>query len=310
MAWVGQQTSLTSGESANINVGGKTTLTGAIIAAGEYDEQGNFIDNNNLTLTTKTLEYSDIKDINVSKSNGFGLSTSIGFGKEAGEKKEGESDQGKGTEKGEKGKAKLSLVGNTTISLKKTGEEKEQTNRATIGNGTIIVNDQKQTEQDLQGLNRDINNTQEITKEMITGALDGSVTLDNRLVGSIYTAIKEKDAAKLSVVEDINAIVGAIGEVIDKLKSKKNLTEGDKEAIEKLEEVSEKIEEMKEEEVLEGKKAEETESATETGTEESNTSVEKTEIEKAKEKIRSKRTNILGENRRANLRFAIEDFCF
>ena len=113
----------------------------------------------NLTLTTKELEYADLEDRNVSRSSGFGLSTSVG------------------TSKGEG----LKASGATTLTLKNTGSEAEQKTKATIGEGTIIVNGKEQSETDLSGLNRDVSNTQEQTKEMITGALDASVTVDNRL---------------------------------------------------------------------------------------------------------------------------------
>ena len=72
-------------------------------------------------------------------------------------------------------------TGSTTFSVKDTGYEKEQETRATIGQGTIIVGGVEQTDDDLTGLNRDVNNAQEITKDMITAALDGSVTIDNRV---------------------------------------------------------------------------------------------------------------------------------
>jgi filamentous hemagglutinin len=148
MAWVGQQTSLT-GNSVNINVGNKTTLTGAIIASTSEDAI--------LTLKTKELEYNDLKDLNTSESSGFGLSTSVGIKN-----------------------SKATANGSTTMSIKSTGESQEQTNKATIGQGTIIVNGKEQTDEDLKGLNRNITYTQEIGEKIITGALDGSVTIDNR----------------------------------------------------------------------------------------------------------------------------------
>jgi hypothetical protein len=109
-----------------------------------------------------------------------------------------------GTSKTDKGESNLAPSGSTTLTLKKTGSESEQINRATIGQGEIIVDgkiaasenssngnqangsssvDSGKNENQifLPNLNRDINNTQEITKDLITGALDGSVTVDNRL---------------------------------------------------------------------------------------------------------------------------------
>ena len=148
------------GFSSFINVGNKTTLTGAVIGS----------DTNNLTLTTQDLEYNDLEDINTNKSTGFGLSTSIGFGK-------GESNATTDTQT-----SNLSPKGTTTLSFKNTGNETEQTTKATIGEGTIIVGGVEQT--DLAGLNRDMTDSQTITKDMTTGALDASVTIDNRLLTS------------------------------------------------------------------------------------------------------------------------------
>ncbi|WP_158409008.1 M23 family metallopeptidase [Endomicrobium proavitum] len=165
-AWVTEQTSLTGGNNVTISVGNKTTLTGAVIASAS----------DNLTLTTKELEHNDIEDRNTTESKGFGLSTSIG------------------TSQSDKGKTNVAPNGSTTLTLKNTGEEKEQTTKATIGNGTIIISGVEQTENDLQGLNRNTETTQETTKDIITGALDASATIDNRaLLGFIKTEVKDKD---------------------------------------------------------------------------------------------------------------------
>ncbi|MDL2295916.1 hypothetical protein LJC18_03875 [Lachnospiraceae bacterium OttesenSCG-928-E19] len=68
--------------------------------------------------------------------------------------------------------------------MKNLGHDTEQTTRATIGGGTIIVGGTELSDDDpaLAGLNRDVDDTQKITKDKITGALDGSVTIDNRLL--------------------------------------------------------------------------------------------------------------------------------
>lgn len=54
------------------------------------------------------------------------------------------------------------------------GQETEQLTKATMGQGTV-----KNT---TDTTNRDINNTQEITRDQTTGMLDGSVTVDHRLL--------------------------------------------------------------------------------------------------------------------------------
>ena len=72
--------------------------------------------------------------------------------------------------------------GSTTITMKDKGSEKEQITHATIGSGNITVGGESNP--DLEGLNRDVSKSQEITKDKITGALDGSMTIDNRVFTS------------------------------------------------------------------------------------------------------------------------------
>lgn len=149
-AWVNDVTELRGGD-VDINVGGKTTVTGAVIAAGEDGD---------LNLATNELEYKDLHDFNTSNERGFGVNTGIGIS----------------TDKGE---TNLHPQGSTTISATHTGSATEQTTHATIGAGNITVGGDPNPE--LAGLNRDTDKVQEITKDEITGSLDSSVTVDNRI---------------------------------------------------------------------------------------------------------------------------------
>jgi hypothetical protein len=180
MAWVNQQTTLTGG-SVNITVGNTTTLTGAVISASGQDKDGTSL----LSLDTKKLEYNDIQDINNSDSSGFGLSTSVGISKTG-----------------------VSANGSTTITLKDTGEEKEQVTRATIGAGNITINGTQATDAQLAGLNRDVDNTQEVTRDQITGALDGSITIDNRLLS---------EQGRTSIVKDFTNLTANIGQIAENI---------------------------------------------------------------------------------------------
>ncbi len=149
-AWVNDVTELTGGN-VDINVGGKTTLTGAVIAANDGGE---------LNLATNELEYNDLHDFNTTENRGFGINTGIGISTD-------------------KGQTNLHPSGSTTVSATHTGQNTEQTTHATIGNGNITVGGE--TNPELAGLNRDTDNVQEITKDQITGSLDASVTVDNRV---------------------------------------------------------------------------------------------------------------------------------
>ncbi|MDR0953452.1 MAG: hemagglutinin repeat-containing protein [Elusimicrobiota bacterium] len=157
MAWVNNQTGLIANNSVNINAD-KIDLTGASIA--NITEDGT--DGNNLNITTNSLTYEDIKDINNNESSGYGVNIGVNT-----------SNTG-------------AVGGTSSLTLKSDGSEKEQSTRSTIGQGNIIIGGQEQGEDSelLTGLNRDISQTQELTKEQITGALDASLTIDNRMLSS------------------------------------------------------------------------------------------------------------------------------
>jgi len=183
-AWVTQQTTLTGGNKADITVGGKTTITGAVIANADIsrDAQGNVVitkDNGNLNLSTKEFEHKDLQDRNVSQNKGFGINTSIGASVT------------------DKGKANVAPNGSTTLSLTNTGNEQTQTTKATLGQGNITIGGQAATQEQLSGLNRDVTNSQTVTKDQITSALNASVTIDNR----VFTS-----AGRASIISDFKNV--------------------------------------------------------------------------------------------------------
>lgn len=182
-AWVNDVTELTGGGDVNINVAGKTTLTGSTIAS-ESDK---------LALTTNELEYKDIHDFNTSSESGFGMSSN--WGTTANKKTNTEHSNG-----------------TTTLTLKKTGQEVEQTTRATVGLGNITVGGDSNS--DLTGLNRDTNKAQEITRDMTTGVLDGSVTVDNRIFSSNGLADIANQHEKLGE-NTAKAALGASGTIVN-----------------------------------------------------------------------------------------------
>ena len=110
-----------TGKNVDINVAGKTSLTGAMIDGSE-----------SLHLATNELEFKDIHDFDKTKEDGFGVSTSVGISTDS-------------------GKTNLHSNGETSLTLKDTGNDKEQITRATIGEGVIEVAGGS----DLTGLNRD-----------------------------------------------------------------------------------------------------------------------------------------------------------
>ena len=63
----------------NIDVGSNTDLKGSLIAAGYYDENGNFIDNGKLRLKTDTLTFSNLSNTRYDKSNSLSIGTNYAF---------------------------------------------------------------------------------------------------------------------------------------------------------------------------------------------------------------------------------------
>ena len=152
--WVNNQTTLIGGTSGegDVNISAdKTTLKGAVVASATRNEDGTLTDNGTLNLATDELIIEDIKDKDHSENKGFDIS------------------------------AGLSSSGSSTVGLTSDGHKTEQTTFATLGGGNITQKDG--SEHDISDVNSDLNNSQEITKDMKTGGLNASVTIDHRLVG-------------------------------------------------------------------------------------------------------------------------------
>ncbi|WP_298021599.1 hemagglutinin repeat-containing protein, partial [uncultured Campylobacter sp.] len=63
----------------NIEVGSNTDLKGSLIAAGYYDENGNFIDNGKLRLKTDSLTFSNLSNTRYDKSNSLSIGANYAF---------------------------------------------------------------------------------------------------------------------------------------------------------------------------------------------------------------------------------------
>ncbi|MEN3156862.1 hemagglutinin repeat-containing protein [Alkalimonas sp. NCh-2] len=137
-AWVNEQSSIIGSNSVTIRTEGHTQIDGALIA--NLDEHGN--DQGNLTLDTGSLAYSDIKDHDQEKS----YYLNVGF------------TQGNNTNTNQQESG-----ANYSASGHYSNHDKEQINRATVGEGTITVRDNPG--QDLSDLNRDSQIAQEVTKD-------------------------------------------------------------------------------------------------------------------------------------------------
>ena len=162
--WVDDITSIIGTNGVEITVGDTLTLTGAKIA-----NENDGIDGGNLTISAKHLDASDLTDIERRRQRGNDFSISAGDGL---------------------------FDGKTTVGRTNKAYEIEGVTRATIGQGTLDIADGSGG-----NVNRDINKTQEITKDIITAASDYNVTIDNRLIDPTGKGQKDawndlKDAAK------------------------------------------------------------------------------------------------------------------
>ncbi|MCO9034390.1 filamentous hemagglutinin N-terminal domain-containing protein [Acinetobacter baumannii] len=160
-AWVNNTSKLLIGDKdhdANLDAMGVKQVTniGGVIANATKNADGTLTDYKGLNYSG-ALELKDIQDHNYNSSRGFNVSTTIG----------------KTTQEKDGQKSKYPN-GSTTLGLQSSGQETEQLTKATMGQGTV-----KNT---TELTNRDINTTQEITRDQTTGMLNGSVTVDHRLL--------------------------------------------------------------------------------------------------------------------------------
>lgn len=158
-----------------------TSLIGGMIANASYEESAEtgelaLVDHGNLNFTTETLTVEDLRDYSKSEQQGVGLQVS-NVGKQEYE----------GTREDLKGKEQT--TGTTTVSLQNSGSRMEGQTLATIGAGNITVGGVSLDDHaDYADLNRDINESQVVTLDQQTGALDVGVTVDHRLFSEVGQA--------------------------------------------------------------------------------------------------------------------------
>lgn len=197
-AWVEEQTGIIATKQVDITVGGNTDLQGAIIAT--KDANGN--DANNVHLATGTLSTSDISDHDTSTSMNIGIGNIS-------------ASQFQADSKGTTG---------ATLEAGYANSDKEQINRATIGGGTIALDQESLP----TTLNRDITKAQQITKdESENYDIYASQNSINSVLNPTQTAQNWKQAAKdlgLSVYKEITenlpngdsgGLAGVVGKGLD-----------------------------------------------------------------------------------------------
>ena len=121
--------------------------------------------------------------------------------------------------------------GETSLTLKDTGHDREQITRATIGEGVIEVGGKVADDAELSGLNRDTSKAQEITKDLTTGALDATASIDNRVFSIegwksiISDHVNVVNNLIISVIGAYGTVMGIANQIYDVLSGEKSLGE-------------------------------------------------------------------------------------
>ncbi|MDD3325401.1 MAG: hemagglutinin repeat-containing protein [Sulfurospirillaceae bacterium] len=189
-----KQTVLTSltGENVNVEVENNTHVKGALIAAGETNEQGTFQDNGNLNLSTGTLTFANSTNSQYSSSNAYSVGTNIGYTTGKNTQTNVEETTGK--------------VNSSTLSLSNEMGYSRSKTLATVGEGTLHVKDTDNSDE-LTRLNRD---TSKVSKELYSGSVGTSVTavLDHRFLSEDGWKLIAQDFVKTGMMLDtINQVV-------------------------------------------------------------------------------------------------------
>jgi filamentous hemagglutinin family protein len=187
-AQVNEQSAILIADGENSQITAKdTTLIGGMIAnaSREIDaETGevSLVDHGNLNFSTETLTVEDLRDYSKSDQHGFGLQLDnvVSFGQSG---STGSVDPNTKPPSAYDKAADHFDQGTTTFSLQNTGRKMEGETRATIGGGNVVVGGQSlHDHKDFTTLNRNVNEAQVVILDQQTGALDASVTIENRML--------------------------------------------------------------------------------------------------------------------------------
>ena len=184
--------SLTSGNSATINVKGRTQLNGALLAT--VDEDNN--DLGNLNLSTGSIGFEDLSNTRFNTNRNAGISSSVGLGKDS-KTTDGSVDKTQNNATGTK-------LNTTNIQYSNsTGYSKTKT-LATLGQGNITI--ANRDESTLERLNRDTTQTNKDIYNVDRQQGNIDLTIDTRLFS--------KDGQN-SILEDIERNKRFIGAIVD-----------------------------------------------------------------------------------------------
>ena len=186
------------------SIGSNTDLKGSLIAAGYYDENGNFIDNGKLRLKTDSLTFSNLSNTRYDKSNSLSIGTNYALKdpQQGSESKENDNDSQASDSKSAQSKDSARLkqddlsaehIQNTIKSIKEKVAKEDSKNfssssvslsrshsvrldktLATVGRGDLIITNEAGSDE-LSRLNRD---TAKIQKDIVNSNLYSSAKAD------------------------------------------------------------------------------------------------------------------------------------
>lgn len=163
-------TTLTSGNTANINVAGNTQITGALIAT--LDDEGN--DLGNLNLTTDTLTFTDLNNRSLNTQTALSFSTNVGISPNANPNDPATNSQANPSDPG------TSLTMNSSnVSMSNSTQASGGNTFATIGQGNVNIGNEADSD-DLAAINRDVGNIENEIYNTDTG-MSVDATIDHRL---------------------------------------------------------------------------------------------------------------------------------
>ena len=148
----------------DIEVGANTDLKGSLIAAGYYDENGNFIDNGKLRLKTNTLTFSNLSNTRYDKSNSLSIGANYAFkdpqqgegsgskdgGSQASDSKSAESKDSTSSQSKKSATDPKSKISSINYANNRNLSYSMSKSLATIGRGELIVGDK-----DISSLSKD-----------------------------------------------------------------------------------------------------------------------------------------------------------
>ncbi len=187
--WVDEQTRVIGRSEVKIKAQ-ELELNGAVIA--HVDGEGKM--GNNLEIAVETATVRDIMDKDEYYQKQFSAGVSFD-GKNTDDSTDTTDQTGK------------NRGGRTSVGFSDGGYEKEQINRGTIGAGAVTVGEMvviTAEEDRVSGLNRDVEKSQELTKDEKRGGFDVDLTVDNELI---------TDTGKY-VGESVDAVVNLPGNAV------------------------------------------------------------------------------------------------